>query len=181
MSFFFSDNNKKKIEDILAKYPSDKSRSAILPLLHLAQEQNNNYLSVDCLIEISKLLKTPIMRVYEVATFYSMFNLEPVGKYLIQICRTTSCLIAGYKEIVNYCKKELNINADKSTTKDDLFSLVEVECLGACCNAPVMQINNDYYENLTLEKFKQIISAYRKNDWNLLESLRSQHKQPGVI
>ncbi|MFM7621166.1 MAG: NADH-quinone oxidoreductase subunit NuoE [Alphaproteobacteria bacterium] len=156
MSFEFSDENKKKIEEILKKYPTDRKKSAVMPLLDLAQRQNYNWLSKSAIEQIAKILAMPEIKVYEIASFYTMYNLKPVGKYLLQFCKTTPCMLRGIDQILKDCEKKLGIKLDE-TTADGLFTLKEVECLGACVNAPIVQINDDYAEDLTSEKMMQIL------------------------
>lgn len=156
MTFEFSPENQKIVAEIFAKYPLERKKSAVMPLLDLAQRQNNNYISRDIIECIAKLIDLPEIRVYEVATFYTMYNLKPVGKYLLQFCRTTPCMLRGADEIIKACEKKLGIHMDE-TTADGLFTLKEVECLGACVNAPVVQINDDFFEDLTVENFLQAI------------------------
>lgn len=156
MTFQFSEENQKKITEILAKYPASRKKSAVMPLLDLAQRQNENWVSKDIIETIAKLLEMPEIKVYEVASFYTMYNLKPVGKYLLQFCKTTPCMLRGIDEIIKACEKKLGIAMDQ-TTLDGLFTLKEVECLGACVNAPVVQINDDFIENLDSEKFNQIL------------------------
>lgn len=156
MTFEFNKENQKKIDEILKKYPSDRKKSAVMPLLDLAQRQNDNYISQDVIAKISEILEMPEIRVYEVATFYTMYNLKPVGKYLIQFCKTTPCMLRGIDQIEKAVKNKLGIGIEE-TTEDGLFTLKQVECLGACVNAPMIQINDDYFEDLTVESFLQII------------------------
>ena len=157
MTFQFNTENTTKVAEILAKYPAERKKSAIMPLLDLAQRQNNNWISKDIISCIANLLEVPEIRVYEVASFYTMYNLKPVGKYLLQFCKTTPCMLRGIDQIIAKCKAKLGIDIDQ-TTIDNLFTIKEVECLGACINAPVVQINDDYCENLTSEKFLQILT-----------------------
>lgn len=155
-AFIFNQENLILMQNIISKYPQGREKSAILPLLDLAQRQNAGYLSKDVIEYISIILNLPVIKVYEVASFYSMFNLNPVGKHHIQICGTTPCWLMGAEKIKEACEKTLGITIGK-TTSDNKFTLSEVECLGACVNAPVVQINDDYFENLTEEKVKNII------------------------
>ncbi len=148
--------NQEDIAKILAKYPVDRKKSAIMPLLDLAQRQNNNWISKEIITEISQILEIPEIKVYEVASFYTMYNLQPVGKYLLQFCKTTPCMLRGSDEILKICKEKLGIETDE-TTSDNLFTIKEVECLGACVNAPVVQINDDFVEDLNAENFLKII------------------------
>jgi NADH-quinone oxidoreductase subunit E len=146
-SFEFSKENQKNVLEIIKRYPEDRSASAVMPLLDLAQRQSGGWIPPEAIEHIAETLGMPSIRVYEVASFYSMYNLKPVGKYLIQMCTTTPCWLRGADDVVEACKKHLNINIGE-TTSDGLFTLVEVECLGACINAPMAQINDDYVENL---------------------------------
>jgi NADH-quinone oxidoreductase E subunit len=156
MSFTFNAENLAKSEAIIAKYPKERSKSAVMPLLDLAQRQNDNYISKEIIEYLSEILDLPVIHIYEVASFYSMYNLEPVGKYLIQVCGTTPCMLCGSKKITDSIKKHLKIEMNQ-TTKDKLFTLKEVECLGACVNAPMIQINDDYYEKLDEKKVVDIL------------------------
>ena len=128
-----------------------------MPLLDLAQRQNDNWVSKDIISCVANLVEVPEIRVYEVASFYTMYNLKPIGKYLLQFCKTTPCMLRGIDQIIADCKAKLGIDLDQ-TTIDNLFTIKEVECLGACVNAPVVQINDDYCENLTSDKFLQILA-----------------------
>lgn len=157
INFSFNAENLTRAQNIIAKYPVEGKRSAILPLLDLAQRQMNGWLSVTCIEYVANFLDMPFIRAYEVATFYTMFNLKPVGKYHIQVCSTTPCWLRGSDQIMKSCEERLGIRCG-SITDDQQFSLVETECLGACVNAPVVQINDDYFENLTEEKMVEIIN-----------------------
>ena len=154
--FAFTKENAKAINNILLKYPEGRKASALLPLLDLAQRQHDNWLPKAAMSEVAKILSLPMIKVLEVATFYTMYNLYPVGKNLLQICTTTPCWLRGSEDIVSICKDKLGINFG-ATTKDNRFTLLEVECLGACSNAPMVQINDDFYEDLTKESMKKII------------------------
>lgn len=156
MTFAFNEENQKKVEEILAKYPQERKKSAVMPLLDLAQRQNNNWISGEVIEHISNIIEIPEIRVYEVATFYTMYNLKPVGKYLLQFCKTTPCMLRGIDKIIADCKEKLGIEMD-ATSLDGLFTLKEVECLGACVNAPIVQINDDFAEDLTSENFLSIL------------------------
>jgi NADH-quinone oxidoreductase E subunit len=156
MTFKFSDENQKEVEKILAKYPSDRKKSAVMPLLDLAQRQNQNWISKDIIATIAAHLEMPEIKVYEVASFYTMYNLKPVGKYLLQFCKTTPCMLRGIDKIIKDCQEKLGIEMDE-TTLDGVFTLKAVECLGACVNAPVVQINDDFAEDLTSENFLKIL------------------------
>ena len=160
--FEFSVSNLTKIESLINKYPMGKKASAILSVLDLAQRQNDNWLSLAAIKVVSKILEMPMVKILEVATFYTMYNLSPVGKNVLQVCTTTPCWLRGSDQIYKSCKEKLGINFGE-TTKDREFTLVEVECLGACANAPVVQINDDYYEDLDKESIKKIIEKLKKN------------------
>lgn len=169
MTFQFNSQNTVKVAEILAKYPADRKKSAIMPLLDLAQRQNDNWVSKDIISCVANLVEVPEIRVYEVASFYTMYNLKPVGKYLLQFCKTTPCMLRGIDQIIADCKAKLGIDLDQ-TTVDNLFTIKEVECLGACVNAPVVQINDDYCENLTSEKFLQILADLQNGASFLIKS-----------
>jgi NADH-quinone oxidoreductase subunit E len=160
MTFIFNQENQEKIQKILAKYPPERKKSAVMPLLDLAQRQNNNWISKDVIAKIAEILEMPEIKVYEVASFYTMYNLKPVGKYLLQFCRTTPCMLRGIDQIIKDCKEKLGIEMD-ATTIDGLFTLKEVECLGACVNAPIVQINDDFAEDLTSENFLKILDELK--------------------
>jgi len=160
-NFLFSKKNLKEIEIILTKYPEDKKASALLPLLDLAQRQHDNWIPTAAMKVISQILDVPVIKILEVATFYTMFNLEPVGKNLLQVCTTTPCWLRGSDDIVSVCKNKLGIGFGE-TSKDNKFTLLEVECLGACSNAPMVQINDDFYEDLNEESMIKIIEDIEK-------------------
>lgn len=157
-SFEFTKENHKKAQEIIAKYPKGKQQSAVMPLLDLAQRQHQNWIPRAAMDTIARLLDMPLIKVYEVATFYTMYNKQPVGKNLVQICRTTPCWLRGSDEITKACTDHLGIGVGE-TTKDGKFTLVEVECLGACVNAPMVQINDDYYEDLSPETMKAVLEV----------------------
>ncbi len=160
-TFEFSPENIKEAEKYIAKYPKGKQRSALLPLLHLAQKQNDNWLPLAALDYVAEYLGLAPIEVYEVATFYTMFNLKPVGKNHIQVCRTTPCWLRGSDKITETCQKKLGIGLGE-VTKNGEFSLIEVECLGACVNAPMVQINDDYFEDLDEKSMGKIIDDLSK-------------------
>lgn len=160
--FEFSKENLKLAKEILAKYPTSREKSAILPLLDLAQRQAGGWLPQHVIEYVADFIKIPYIRALEVASFYTMFNLKPVGKYHLQVCTTTPCWLRGSGDIVNSCKNRLQIDVGE-TTKDGKFTLTEVECLGACINAPIMQVNDDYYEDLTPELTVKLIDSLEKN------------------
>lgn len=156
--FEFNEENKKMAQEIISHYPEQYKKAAVIPLLDLGQRQNSGWVSISVMNYVAKLLEMPPMRVYEVATFYTMFNREPVGKYFLQLCTTTPCMLGGCgsTKILEALENKLGIKAGQ-TTKDKKFTLVEVECLGACANAPMIQINDDYFEDLTPESMVNII------------------------
>lgn len=158
--FQFTEENLKRAEKIIAKYPKGRQQSAVLPLLDLAQRQHDNWIPKAAMVYIAQMLGMPEIRVFEVATFYTMFNLKPVGKHFIQLCTTTPCWLRGSDAVVKTCKDKLGIGLGE-TTADKEFSLLEVECLGACVNAPVVQINDDFYEDLDGESMGRIIDDLR--------------------
>ena len=146
----------------MQRYPAGKQKSAILPVLHLAQEEFGGWLSIEAMDYVASLLNILPIEVYEVATFYSMYNLKPVGKYVFEVCQTGPCMLNGSDQIIDYIKEKLNIKVGE-TTKDGLFTLKTVECLGACGYAPMMQMGKNYREHLTKEKVDQIIGECRRN------------------
>ena len=143
--FTFNDENMKKVEEIISKYPPQYKKAAMIPLLDLAQRQNSNWLPISAMNHVAKILQVPRMRVYEVATFYTMFNRDPIGKYFVQLCTTTPCELCRASKVLEALKEEIGVEKVGDTSKDGLFTLVEVECAGACVNAPVVAINDDYY------------------------------------
>merc|ERR1712212_1421563 len=161
VKFEFTPENLKRAEAIMSIYPSGHKKAAVIPLLDLAQRQHGNWLPLTAMHEVAKLLNMPRMRVYEVATFYTMFMRNPVGKYHIQICTTTPCWLCNSDAIMDTIKETLGIGVGE-TTKDGLFTLSEVECLGACVNAPMIQVNDDYYEDLTPAHTLEILRTLAK-------------------
>ena len=161
--FEFSKNNLNEANKIINIYPEGKQQSAVMALLYLAQKQNNNWIPLAAMKYIGKMLIMPYIKVYEVATFYTMYNLTPVGKYFFQICTTTPCMIRGSQDLVKACKEKISEN-ENELSKDNACSWVEVECLGACINAPMMQVNDDYYEDLDKEKIEKIINQIQKGE-----------------
>jgi len=159
--FAFTKENLKKANEHIAKYPKGRQQSAVLPLLYLAQAQNDGWIPTAAMNLIAEMLGMQYIRVYEVASFYSMFNLKPVGKYHVQICGTTPCWLRGSDEIKQACSKKLGIELGE-TTKDGLFTMTEVECMGACANAPMVQINDDYFEDLTPENVEKLLDDLAK-------------------
>jgi NADH-quinone oxidoreductase E subunit len=161
--FEFSPEFLERANAYIAKYPENRQASAVLPLLDLAQRQNGGWVSREAMAYIAGLLDMAEIRIYEVATFYTMVNLNPVGKYFIQLCRTTPCWLCGSEDLLKACTEELGIGVGESTD-DGMFTLVEVECLGACVNAPMVQINDDFYEDLSAARIKEIIAMLRRGE-----------------
>ena len=160
-TFSFTPENLKKIEKIIAKYPRGRQASAVMPLLDLAQRQHDNWIPEAAMEEIARILDMPKIKVFEVATFYTMYNLQPRGRHHIQFCTTTPCWLAGSAEVVSACEKHLGIKLGE-TTPDGQFTLTDVECLGACVNAPVFQRNGDeFYEDLTPENVVKVIDGLK--------------------
>src|SRR5437667_1255277 len=159
-SFEFTPENLDRAKAHIAKYPPGRQASAVLPLLWIAQDQNSGWLPRAAMDHVAEILGMAPIRVYEVATFYTMFNLRPVGRYLLQACTTTPCWLRGSDEVVAACERKLGI-AMGGTTEDGLFTLVEVECLGACVNAPILQVNDDFYEDVDGPKTEALIDALR--------------------
>jgi len=176
--FVFSDENKKKIKTILAKYPKERKSSAVLPLLDLAQRQHDNWLPMKAIEAVAEICDMAEIRVLEVATFYTMFNLKPVGKYFIQACGTTPCWLRGSDDVMRCIKDKLGISSGE-TSACGKFSLLEVECLGACVNAPMVQINDDYYEDLDYMATNDLIDRLAVDDVPPAGSVRGrQGSQP---
>jgi NADH-quinone oxidoreductase subunit E len=158
--FEFTQGNLERAKAHIAKYPAGRQQSAVLPLLDLAQRQSGGWLPQAAMHHVAEILGMPRIRVYEVATFYTMFNLRPVGRYLLQACTTTPCWLRGSDAVVGACEKKLGIGIG-GTTADGLFTLVEVECLGACVNAPILQVNDDFYEDLDGPSTEALLDAFR--------------------
>ena len=161
-NFMFSNENLKIANEILKKYPEQRKKSAVMPLLYLVQKQNQNWIPLSAMKYIAKFLSMPYINVYEVATFYSMYNLAPVGKHFIQVCTTSPCLIRGGDKVVKACQKKISKNQNE-VSKNGMCSWVEVECLGACVNGPMMQINDDYYEDLDEKNTNEILESLIKD------------------
>ena len=157
----FTEEKLQKVNEIIARYPDGKQKSALIPILHIAQEENNGWLSAEVMDYVASLLQIKPIEVYEVATFYSMYNLKPVGKYVFEVCQTGPCMLKGSDGIIAYIKQKLGIGVGE-TTKDGLFTLKLVECLGACGYAPMMQMGKYFKEHLTPAKVDQIIEECRK-------------------
>ena len=159
-SFAFTAENRAEADSVIAKYPAGCQASAVLPLLDLAQRQNGGWISQAVMEHVAELLDMASIRVYEVATFYTMLNLEPVGRHHVQLCRTTPCWLRGSDALRDACREELGIGLG-GTTEDGVFTLTEVECLGACVNAPMVQIDDHFYEDLDPARMKEILRAFR--------------------
>lgn len=157
----FSQDKLNKVQEIVARYPEGKSKSALIPVLHLAQESNGGWLSAEAMDYVAGLLNLKPIEVYEVATFYSMYNLKPVGKYVFEVCQTGPCMLNGSDNIIAYIKEKLAIGVGETTT-NGMFTLKTVECLGACGYAPMMQLGKHYKEHLTPERVDAIIEECRK-------------------
>ena len=162
--FEFTGENLEKAKNEIKKYPKKNRASAVLALLYLVQHQNANWIPLAAIRYVAKLLGMPYIKVYEIVTFYSMFNLSPVGKYFVQVCTTTPCMIRGAKKLIEVCKKHISQNQNE-LSENKLCSWTEVECLGACVNAPMMQINQDYFEDLDENKTIEIIQRLLKGDF----------------
>ncbi|WP_298425150.1 NADH-quinone oxidoreductase subunit NuoE [Rhodoblastus sp.] len=154
-SFEFTPENRAWLDAQIAKYPPGRQASAVIPALWKAQKQHDYWLPQKAIEKVADLLGMPYIRVLEVATFYTMFNLEPVGKFFIQLCGTTPCMLNGADALIRICGER--IGPQRQVTADGLFSWLEVECLGACCNAPMVQINDDYYEDLDAASFTKLL------------------------
>ena len=162
-NFKFNSKNVQFAEKVISNYPDGKQQSAVMALLYIAQKQNDNWIPLAAMKYIAKFLDMPYIKVYEVATFYSMYNLAPVGKYFVQVCTTTPCMIRGANQLIEACKEKISQN-ESELSSDKNCSWIEVECLGACVNAPMMQINDDYYEDLDKEKTLEILGKILKGE-----------------
>ena len=160
--FEFNEQSKRVAEKIINNYPEGKQQSAVMALLYIAQRQNNNWIPLAAMKYIAKFLDMPYIKVYEVATFYTMYNLAPVGQYYFQVCTTTPCMLRGAYKLVDVCKKKISEN-ENEISKDGKMSWIEVECLGACVNAPMVQINDDYFEDLDEKKLENLIELIKQN------------------
>ena len=161
-NFKFNAKNLKSAEKVISNYPKGKQQSAVMALLYIAQRQNHNWIPLSAMKYIANILDMPYIKVYEVATFYTMYNLAPVGEYYFQVCTTTPCMLRGAYKLVDVCKKKISQN-ESEISKDGKSSWMEVECLGACVNAPMIQINNDYFEDLDSQKLEKIIDQIINN------------------
>jgi NADH-quinone oxidoreductase E subunit len=162
-SFAFTPENRVEAEKLIARYPAGRQQSAVMGLLWLAQRQCGGWLPRAAMEHVAQILGMAPIRVYEVATFYTMYNLKPVGKHHIQLCRTTPCWLRGSDALRETCEKKLGIGL-KEVTPDGKFSLIEVECLGACVNAPMIQINDDFYEDLDPKRLEALIDALARGE-----------------
>jgi NADH-quinone oxidoreductase subunit E len=162
-SIQFSADTLALVEQLKTRYPEGRQKSALIPILHLAQAEFDGWLSVPVMDYVASLLTLQPIEVYEVASFYSMFNLKPVGKCVLEVCRTSSCWLMGAEDVVRHIEKKLHIKAGE-TTKDGMFTLKTVECLGSCGTAPMLQCGSDYYENLTLQKVDALLDTLRRED-----------------
>jgi NADH-quinone oxidoreductase E subunit len=162
-SFDFTSENLERAQAHVAKYPPGRQASAVLPLLDLAQRQHGGWLPRAAMNRVAEMLGMAPIRVYEVATFYTMLNLRPVGRFLLQACTTTPCWLRGSDEVVHACEKKLGVGVG-GTTPDGIFTLVEVECLGACVNAPILQVNDDFYEDLDGPTTEALLDALREGN-----------------
>ncbi len=159
-TFAFSDETMTAARTHIAKYPPGRQQSAVIPLLDLAQRQHGGWLPKAAIVYVAELLEIPDIRAFEVATFYTMFNLAPVGRHFVQVCRTTPCWLRGSDDLTHACQKHLGVGLGE-TTDDGEFTVIEVECLGACVNAPMVQINDDFYEDLSAEKMVELLDALK--------------------
>lgn len=167
--FAFDQESEQQIEKILAKYPDARKASAVIPLLYVVQNQmkrltKSAWVPKVAMAVVAKRLEIAPVRVFEIATFYTMFNLEPIGQYHLQVCSTTPCWLRGSDDIVTACKKVTGIKEFGQTSEDGMFTLSEVECLGACANAPILQVDHDYYEDMTAESTIKLIELLRKGE-----------------
>lgn len=156
----FSDESLALVQKIIRRYPQGKQKSALIPVLHIAQAEFGGWLSAPVMEYVASLLNILPVEAFETASFYSMFNLKPVGKCTIEVCRTSSCWLLGAEDVIGHLEKKLNIKVGE-TTSDGMFTLKSVECLGSCGTAPMMQVGADYYENLTLEKVDNLVDRFR--------------------
>ena len=159
----FSSQRLQQVQTIIARYPDGKEKSALLPILHMAQEDFGGWLDVPVMDYVASLLQLQPIEVYEVATFYSMYNLKPVGKYVFEVCQTGPCMIQGSEKIIRYIGQKLGIKPGE-TTGDGMFTLKTVECLGACGYAPMMQLGKNYREHLTEDRVDEIVNECRRNN-----------------
>ena len=171
--FIFNDNSLKAVNKAISNYPKNRQQSAVMSLLYIAQKQHDNWIPLAAMKLIAKTLNMPYIKVYEVATFYTMYNLAPVGEYFFQVCTTTPCMIRGAYKLVDVCKKKISKN-ESEISKNGKFSWLEVECLGACVNSPMIQINEDYFEDLDPDKLEKIIEKINNNEKPISGSYRGR-------
>jgi len=172
-NFKFNSKSLIAVEKVISNYPEGKQQSAVMALLYIAQRQNCNWIPLSAIKYIAKMLNMPYIKVYEVATFYTMYNLAPVGEYFFQVCTTTPCMLRGAYKLVDVCKKNISKNESK-VSKDGKSSWMEVECLGACVNAPMIQINDDYFEDLDPQNLEKIIDQINNNQKPMPGSYRGR-------
>jgi len=172
-SFEFSKDNLQEVENIIKQYPKNRKASAVLALLYLVQKQHDNWIPLAAIKYVAKFLEIPYIQVYEVTTFYSMFNLAPVGKYFVQICTTTPCMIRGTNKLLDVCKKHIAKNQNE-LSKNKLCSWTEVECLGSCVSAPMIQINQDYFEDLNEKTTEEIVQMLLNDNFPKPGSYRNR-------
>ena len=161
-TFEFNEKSMEAANKIVSNYPDGRQQSAVMALLYIAQRQHDNWIPLKAMKYIAKFLDMPYIKVYEVATFYSMYNLSPVGKYFFQVCTTTPCMLRGAYDLVKVCKNKIS-EKENELSEDGKISWMDVECLGACVNAPMMQVNEDYYEDLNDKKLEEIIDTIYQN------------------
>jgi NADH-quinone oxidoreductase subunit E len=171
----FSDESLALVRKMIARYPEGRQKSALIPILHVAQAEFDGWLSPETMDYVAGLLNIQPVEVYEVASFYSMFNLKPVGKCVIEVCRTSSCWLLGAEDVIGHIEKRLGIKAGE-TSADGMFTLKTVECLGSCGTAPMMQVGADYYENLSLQKVDQLMDRFRSEGKRKCYTDQPEHK-----
>ncbi|MEJ0063680.1 MAG: NADH-quinone oxidoreductase subunit NuoE [Alphaproteobacteria bacterium] len=179
--FAFTPENIERARKIIAKYPETRQQSAVIPLLELAQRQHDNWLPLAAMNYVADMLSVPRVKIYEVASFYTMFNRQPVGKNFIQVCTTTPCWLRGSDDIKRVCREKLGVGLNEMTA-DGKFTVVEVECLGACVNAPMVQVNDDFYEDLDAARMEKLIddlAAGRKPEAGSMTGRRGSCAQTG--
>ena len=177
INFSFSNEAEKDINNIFSKYPPDRKSSAVMPLLDIAQRESGGWLPMSALEAVADKVGLAYMRVLEIASFYTMYNLKPVGKWHLQICGTTPCWLRGSDNVMKAISDELNIK-NNETTEDGLFTVTSVECLGACVNAPILQVNNDYYEDLNYETSVKLINSLKNNKPIEYGSVKGRRSEP---
>ncbi|KNZ75428.1 NADH-ubiquinone oxidoreductase 24 kDa subunit, mitochondrial [Termitomyces sp. J132] len=164
IAFEFNAENMKRAQEIISRYPPQYKKAAVIPLLDLGQRQNKGWTSISVMNSVAKLLEMPPMRVYEVATFYTMFNREPIGTHFVQVCTTTPCMLRGSTEILDTCLAHAGGIKPGQTSKDGKFTVIEVECQGACSNAPMLVVGDDFYEDLTPATTKKVLDAFSRGE-----------------